>query len=541
MAYRDMPWRISWMLLVVGLATWLTGCSGQSGMARLSPQTYTEKCTGSWAGQMVGVTYGEPYQFQSNGRPILTPLAKWQPERVEGALRQDDVYTELTFLAALEKHGLDVTAEQAGRLFADAPYPLWHANLYGRQNIRKGIMPPLSGAPPYNRHCDDIDFQMEADLFGVICPGLPRESNRLCNLFGHIMNYGDGVYGGMFVAGMYTEAFFENDDVMKVIRAGLACIPPQSKYHQCISDTILWSRENPNDWVAVWQKVEQKYNDDIDCMPGNPYNIDARLNGAYIVIGLIYGQGDLMTTMDICVRCGQDADTSTANAAGIIGCMKGYHGLDPRILEGLPGISDRQFLGSEYTPQTVVAACRRMAESIIQRNGGQVLDDAYLIPRQKPAPPARLEQWEDEARQIRTPVTMHEVELWDRKWRVVRAEREFKGGHYPAAYGRENVLMISPITPESPAAIETWMRVPETPHPELTVEVASDGQHGDFLLKIVIDNKLAKQIVVNTQGQFVAEKVSIDAPSGTAIQVRLEFHANDWAVNAGYLREVKIE
>jgi len=85
------------------------------------------------------------------------------------------------------------------------------------------------------------------------------------------------------------------------------------------------------------------------------------------------------------------------------------------------------------------------------------------------------------------------------------------------------------------------MRVPETPRPELNVEVASDGQHGDFLLRIFIDNKPVKEAVISTQGQFATEKVSIDAPPNTAVRVRLEFHANDWAVNAGYLREVRIE
>jgi hypothetical protein len=529
------------LLLVVSLIAAAVGCTAPSEMIRLSKQVYTDKCTGAWAGQMVGVCYGEPYQFQSNGHPILTPMKPWEPNKVEGALRQDDVYVELGFLAALEKNGLDITPQQAGRAFAETTYPLWHANLYGRENVRKGIMPPLSGAPPYNRHCDDIDFQMASDLFGVISPGLPREAGRLCDVFGHIMNYGDGVYGGMFVSGMYTEAFFENDDVLKVVRAGLACVPPQSKYYRCINDTIAWCLENPEDWVAVWQKVEAKYNDDVDCMPGNPYNIDAKLNGAYIVIGLLYGQGDLMTTMDICIRCGQDADTSTSNAAGVIGCMKGYQGLDPRILAGLPAISEQKFLGVGYSPVTMIDACRRMAEAVIQRVGGQVLEDEYLIPRQRPVPPARLEQWENEVREIRTPVTQHEVELWNKQWRVVRVEKDFKGGHYPAAYGRENVLMFNPITPDVPAAMETWLKVPETPHPELNIEVASDGQHGDYLLKVFLGGKLAREIVVNTQGQFVTEKVAVDAGPGTAVQVRLEFHANDWSVNAAYVRSVAIK
>lgn len=528
-------------LLVASLAIGLAGCAPRPEPARLSRVAYADRCLGAWAGQMVGVCYGEPYQFQSNGRPILAPLKPWQPDMVEGALRQDDVYVELTFLAALEEHGLNMTPEQAGRAFSETPYPLWHANLCGRQNVRNGIMPPRSGRPAYNRHCDDIDFQIEADVFGIICPGLPQESNRLCDVFGHIMNYGDGVYGGMFVAGMYTEAFFESQDVMRVIQAGLSCIPPQSTYHRCIADTIAWCQAYPHDWVAAWNEVERNYNDDNDCMPGNPYNIDAKLNGAYIVIGLIYGQGDLMRTMDVCIRCGQASDSSAANAAGIVGCMKGYQGLDPGIVAGIPLIAHERFLGSDYTVRTLVRSCQRVAELVIHRAGGEVNDQEYVFIRQQPTPPQGLEQWENKERAIRVPVTTNEVELWNKQWRVVRANSSFEGGHYPTAYGRENVLMVNPITPDSPAAIETWLRVPGTPHPQLNVEVASDGQHGDFLLKIFISNQLAREVVVSTAGQFTTEKVDVQALPNTAVLVRIEFHANDWSVEAGYLKDVSIK
>jgi hypothetical protein len=44
-----------------------------------------------------------------------------------------------------------------------------------------------------------------------MCPGLPRESNRYCDRVGRVMNYGDGLYGGMFVCGMYAAAFFESN------------------------------------------------------------------------------------------------------------------------------------------------------------------------------------------------------------------------------------------------------------------------------------------------------------------------------------------
>jgi hypothetical protein len=498
-----------------------------------------DKCRGAWVGQMIGVCYGEPYQFQSNGRPILGEMREWEPDVVKGALRQDDVYVELTFLQAMEDHGLDITSEQAGLAFAATPYPLWHANLYGRLNIQNGIMPPMSGHPKYNRHADDIDFQIEADVFGIICPGLPQESNRLCDIFGHIMNYGDGVYGGMFVAGMYTEAFFESDDVLKVIEAGLACIPSESQYYACIRDTVRWCQEHPDDWLATWHKVEAKWNDDLDCIPGNPHNIDAKLNGAYIVMGLLYGDGDMLKTIEICTRGGQDADSSTANAGGVIGCMKGYDALGEHWTGGIPAIADQEFLGARYTFNSLAPTCWEMAGKMVERTGGRVEDDTLIIDRQSPKPPAELEQWVNEAEVIHQPLTQHEVGLWDKRFKMVEVESDFDGGYYPSDYGRSNVLAISPFNALRAAALEATLSVPAGGG-ALEVEVATDGQHGDYELKVYVEDTLAHESTVNTDGRMQVRRVDVSKWAGQAVVIRIEFHANDWSVESAYLKRVEV-
>jgi hypothetical protein len=531
--------RLSIAALTFMLLGTLTGC-GQ--FAVITKDAYLDKCKGAWAGQMIGVCYGDPYQFRFNGEPILEALRDWKPEMVAGATRQDDVYVELTFLGALERHGLDITPEQAGRAFADTPYPLWHANLYGRLNVRNGILPPLSGCPRYNRHADDIDFQIESDLFGIICPGLPAESNRLCNIFGHIMNYGDGVYGGMFVAGMYTAAYFEANDVLKVIQSGMACIPQQSTYHQCIADTVRWCRQYPNDWLETWRRVEARWNDDVDCIPGNPHNIDAKLNGAYIVIGLMYGSGDPLKTLQACMRCGQDADSSTANAGGIIGCMKGYTGLGPQLTAGIPAIADAKFLGTEYSFNTLSPACLKMAEATVRRCGGKVTGDEFLLVRQPPRPPLHIESWPNKAKMIREAVTQHEIELWDKQWKQVPVTEHFEAGFYPREYGRTNVLQLMPLLPGEPVALQASLKVPDSGQPKLRVELASDGQHGDYTVRAFADNRLLGQETIRTgDGEFVTR--SFDLPGvrpGATVYVRLEFRANSWAVGSAFVRKVEI-
>jgi len=131
---------ITRVALIIGI---VVGAGAQAQTARLDKAVFLDKCKGAWAGQMIGVTFGAPTEFQAVGSPIIGPLPEWTPAHIKDALGQDDCYVEMTFLKALEDHGLDITYEQAGRAFANTEYPLWHANYYGRENVRAGIMPPM--------------------------------------------------------------------------------------------------------------------------------------------------------------------------------------------------------------------------------------------------------------------------------------------------------------------------------------------------------------------------------------------------------------
>lgn len=66
-------------------------------------------------------------------------------------------------------------------------------------------------------------------------PGMVNSASVICDSIGHIMNYGDGYYGSVYVAAMYALAFV-SDDIEFVVTEALKTIPAESKFHQCISD-----------------------------------------------------------------------------------------------------------------------------------------------------------------------------------------------------------------------------------------------------------------------------------------------------------------
>jgi hypothetical protein len=350
----------------------------------LTLEVLEDKIRGGWAGQMVGVTYGAPTEFRYLQR-IMEDPREWDPAELKGALNQDDLYVEMTFTEVMDREGLDATTEQYGEAFKDSRYNLWHANLAARRLLQRGVKAPMSGHPDNNLHANDIDFQIESDFIGLMCPGLPGAAQQFADRVGRVMNYGDGVYGGVFVSAMYAEAFFESDP-RKVVEAGVAALPPESVYARVIRDVLKWSAEN-QDWKRTWQLIQDNWDRDDPCPDGalRPFNIDAALNGAYIALGLLYGAGDFDRTLDVSMRAGQDSDCNPSNAAGVLGVMLGYRKIPSKWVEHLPEIADEKFSYTNYSFNTITRSTVERAKLVVKREGGSVDEREIRVPRHAPA------------------------------------------------------------------------------------------------------------------------------------------------------------
>jgi hypothetical protein len=353
-----------------------------------------DKIEGGWAGQMIGVSFGAPTEFKYREKIIEDPLPEWKPERISNALNQDDLYVDMTFAKVLDDKGLRASTDDFGAMFKDAQYALWHANLAARRALKRGVPATLSGTPKYNVHANDIDFQIEADFIGLMAPGLPQSATDIAWRAGRVMNYGDGIYGGIFVSCMYSAAFFEKDP-RKVVEAGLACLPPASPYANTIADVLAWSKTN-SDWKQTWRLIEDKWNKREPCPEGarQPFNIDAKLNGAYIALGLLYGGGDFSHTLDISTRAGQDSDCNPSNACGILGTMIGYKRIPNEWKSGIPQIADEKFRYTEFTFKSIVESTWKRAIALVESVGGSRTNDNLVVPVQA-ARPAKLELWDD--------------------------------------------------------------------------------------------------------------------------------------------------
>ena len=378
------------IILLIGLAS----CSSPKALpseVTLSKDVLMDKIMGGWAGQTIGVVYGAPTEFKYCGTliPDQQPISwgegyvKHWWDRKPGLF--DDIYNDLTFAEAFEQMGLDVSSDSLAMRFAYAPYHLAHANQAGRYNIRHGIMPPESGLWLNNPHADDLDFQIEADFIGMMSPGMLNQALEIASRVGHIMNSGDGFYGGAFVSGLYSAAFVENDPA-KILDMALEGIPQESTFWQCVNDVRVLHKRYPGDWKQSWFEILKKWGNDFGCPKGVylSFDIDAKINSAYVAMGLLYGGGDFGKSLEIATRCGQDSDCNPATVGGVLGAVLGLKGIPEFWKNPVMEIWDLDFEGTDVSLAKGSEYSFRHALELIEKNGGKVSKNEVSIPVSKP-------------------------------------------------------------------------------------------------------------------------------------------------------------
>ena len=529
---------------------------------RLPLTVYRDRMMGGWLGQIVGVAWGAPTEFRWCGQLIPeAEMPRWNEDWVNAAFGQDDLYVEMTFLHTLEQYGLGVSIRQAGIDFANSEYQVWCANRAGRENLRRGIAPPDSSHPHLNRNADDIDYQIEADFSGLIAPGLPNTAITLGEKFGRLMNYGDGLYGGQFIGGMYTEAFFRRDPV-QIVEAGLACIPPGSQYAEMVRDILQWYREDPTDWVATWERVNAKYLRNpayrrFSSWGTGDNSVDAVLNGAYVVLGLLYGEGDPERTIVISCRCGEDSDCNPSSAAGVLFASLGYERIPARFKTRLD--RETKWAHTDYNWHSLLAVCEKLARQAVVAAGGKVVveegQEVLLIPRQTPRPSPLMRSWEPGpiASSRFTPAERARIRFPDELTAGLAAvapgfalrdcgpdmDSPIFHGEYR---GRARVLQTHPLNREIGSRLVRRLDVPAGQRTRLLI-TAGHHQAGDWLLIVKVDGETVWEQPVGPETAvdgWLETRVDLTPYAGSTIGLEVVNQPTGWMCEAAYWAQVAV-
>ena len=365
--------------LVVVLAVGLTRPEPPPSFRTLTADTYFDKVYGSWKATMLANHAGLDLQgvyIEEPGPPgsfTIPQFEEWSTD--------DDTHVEWVDLHILETHGLDPTAEEIRVEWVDhLNHDIWVSTRRARDLMDEGFLPPETGNAENNPDgAWSIDAQLQTELFGMLTPGMPGLAATYAERFARVTNSGPAVEASVFFATLYSLAFFE-DDVPTLIAATRRRTGDETTVASIVDNVLLWHQENPEDWRITRQLIRDEYDTD-------PMWWASRVNFAVTIMALLYGESDILRTIEIAALAGWDADNTMATAAGLLGLIHGYSALPDEIANSTDIYFNEDITGDLPRYDTVTEFAIRtqnLAEQLISGSGGAVTQGLYRIPAGKP-------------------------------------------------------------------------------------------------------------------------------------------------------------
>ena len=269
---------------------------------------YFDKVYGCFLGKCIGGTAGGP----AEGRKELLdfPLNE---ELLHQTLPNDDLDLQILWLELIESVGFDITARDMAREFYEkVPYgPGEYA--YFEKNYAHGVYPPTSGRYNNRYYKNGMGCPIRAEIWACIFPGSNRLIGKYVEMDGSLDHERDSIDAERFLAVFESELFFDRT-LREALDTALDEVPADSKLGRVLRDTVGWYDEGL-DWKLTRGKILRSYGH-ADCT--NMYQ-----NLGFILIALLYGQGDFRRTIQIGLACGYDTDCICATAASILGIIRG--------------------------------------------------------------------------------------------------------------------------------------------------------------------------------------------------------------------------
>ncbi len=364
---------VIWLAIV--LAVGLTRPEPPPQFRTLAADSYYDKVYGAWKATMLANHSGLELQGVYIDEP--GPEGSFAPLLLEEWSTDDDTHVEWVDLHILETHGLAPTPEQIRVEWVDhLNHDIWVSTRRARDLMDEGFLPPETGNADNNPDgAWSIDAQLQTELFGMLAPGMPDIAASYAERFASVTNSGPAVEASVFFATLYSLAFFE-DDVPALIAAARLRTGDEAIIAPIVDNVALWHQENPEAWRVTRQLIRDEYDTD-------PMWWASRVNFAVTIMALLYGESDILRTMEIAALAGWDADNTMATAAGLLGLIHGYNALPQAIRDSTDVYFNEDITGDLPRYDTVTEFARRtqnLAEEMISSAGGVTQGGLYRIP-----------------------------------------------------------------------------------------------------------------------------------------------------------------
>ena len=434
----------------------------------LTYREYRDKVQGCWNGKNIGGTLGAPFECRRGvvEMDFYTRLPDGEP------FPNDDLDLQLVWLNAAEQYGRFITGEILGEYWINYITPHWGEYGAGKNNLRAGILPPLSGVVN-NRYKDSCGCFILSEIWACLAPGHPEIAVRYALEDGCVNHADEGLYAEIFCAAMQSAAFVENDS-QTLLDIGLSYIPDDcgvARGVTCVRSVYAkgldWKaarknlmKEVPGSFGALGTRREDMAEDE----PVGDIGWDAPSNIAIIALGLLYGEGDFGRSLCIAAGCGEDADCTAGTLGALLGIRDGDVSIPDRWSEPLGGriktlCINRADLGLKI-PDTVdeltERVCRLMpvflGQTLCDTTGEQgyritVRERGELVCRPEPVNAWYKRHFSDQL--ARSPYTI------SRDFPLFNLALEYDGAPF-AAPGEEKVFRL---TVENHIQMQQWITV----------------------------------------------------------------------------------
>lgn len=311
-----------------------------------------DKIHACWIGKNIGGTIGAPYE----GTKELLDLQGFSNPKGE-ILPNDDLDLQLIWLCAMEEVGpYNLDANALGHYWLNYLPAPWNEYGIGKANLRAGIPAPLCGElnNEYWRHSNGAWIRSE--IWACLAPGYPAIARRYAFADACIDHgMGEGTVAEQFTATMEALAFF-NNDIRAILDQALQAIPQESRVARSVQ-LAMAGYDAGKDWKTVRNELV-KENEDLDWFM-------APANLGFVVLGLLYGEGDFKKSVLTAVNCGDDTDCTAATVGAFLGILYGTKGLPADWVDHIGDEIVTMSIDQTYRNVRTIKSCAQFTERIL--------------------------------------------------------------------------------------------------------------------------------------------------------------------------------
>jgi len=203
---------------------------------------------------------------------------------------------------------------------------MWLAHLpyFGIHNTERAVyrnlvwnVHPEQAATFVNPQREYVGARTRADLYGYVAPGKPELAATLAYREAALSHTKNGVYAAMLMAAMLAWAFV-TDDLEEIVRVGLSEIPCDCRLAKAVNAVLdtyhngTTEREERG-WELAYERLILDY--------GAYSPIHTLNNTAWVILALLFGDGDFDRALGLAIASGLDTGSNAASVGSVMGLL----------------------------------------------------------------------------------------------------------------------------------------------------------------------------------------------------------------------------